>query len=110
MALVALDCSVRAQKRETVLVILHLLDGNVPTLHGVALRAVWTVLPAVNVGVATRTILADIGKDGLAMALNASHLFMHAAQGVAGFAVVEFRIGLDGAPASGGVAVFAGDF
>jgi hypothetical protein len=37
---VALDSGVGTEKREAVLVILYLLHGDVPALHGVALRAV----------------------------------------------------------------------
>lgn len=42
MAIFALHSRVRSEQRETILVILHLLHGNLPSLHGVAIRAVRT--------------------------------------------------------------------
>ena len=109
VALVALHGRVSAKKREAILMILDLLDGNVPALNGVTLRAVGTHLPAVNIGVAIRTILAYVGEDRLGVARDAFHLFMHAAKGIGGFVVVEFRNGTDRAPGSRSVAVFTGD-
>ena len=79
MTVVALHCRVRAQQREAILVILHLLDGNIPALNGVALRAVRAHFSLVDVGMAILAILADIGKDGLDVALHALHLLVHAA-------------------------------
>jgi hypothetical protein len=40
VALIALHGGVRGKQWKTVLMILHLLDGNVPSLHRVALRAI----------------------------------------------------------------------
>ena len=49
VALIALHGGVRAKQRKTALMILHLLDGNVPSLNRVALRAIGSHLTAVNV-------------------------------------------------------------
>ena len=106
---VALHCGVCAQKREAVLVILHLLNGNIPTLYGVTLCAVGTHLAAMNVGVAIGAILSDIGEDRLDVARDALHVFVHATQGIVGLVVIEFRNGADGSPTGGGVTVLAGD-
>jgi hypothetical protein len=106
MALVALHGGVSAKQRKAVLVVFDLLDCNIPALHSVALRAVWAHLAAVNVGVTIGAIFADVCENRLDVALNALHFFVHSAQGIAGFAVIEFRCGFDGTPSSRGVAVF----
>jgi hypothetical protein len=62
-----------------------------------------------NVGVAIGAVLSYVGEDGLDVALHALHFFVHAAQRVLGFAVVEFGNGANRAPTRGRVAVFAGD-
>jgi hypothetical protein len=65
---VALHSGMRAEKREAILVIPHLLHRDVPTLDGVALRAIRTHLPAVNVRVTVRAVLPDIRENRLRMA------------------------------------------
>lgn len=109
VALIALNSGVGAEKGEAVLVILHLLNGDVPAFNGVTLGAIWTHLAAMNIGVAIRAILADVGEYRLAMALRAFYVFVHAAEGIAGFVVIELRNSANGAPGCGGVAVFARD-
>jgi hypothetical protein len=79
MAIFALYGRVRSQQWEAILVIFHLLDGDIPALNGVALCAVRAHFSLVNVGVTVLAILANVGKDGLAVALHALHLFVHAA-------------------------------
>jgi len=101
-----LNGGVCSQQRKAILVILYLLNGDVPALHGVALRAIRSHLPLVNVGVAILAVLPDVGENRLDVALRALHLFVHAAKGILGLAVVEFRDSADGLPAGGGVAVF----
>jgi hypothetical protein len=105
----ALQRGVRAQKREAILVILHLLNSDIPALHGVTLRAVRAHLAAVNISVAIGAIPADIGEDRFDVALRAFHFFVHSAQGIAGLAVVELGNGADRSPAGRCVAVFTGN-
>jgi hypothetical protein len=107
VALVALYGGVSAKQRKAILVVFDLLDCDIPALHGVALRAVWTHLAAVNVGVAIGAILADVSEHGLDVALHAGDFLVHAAQGIPGFAVIEFRRSFNRPPASRSVAVFA---
>jgi hypothetical protein len=79
VAIFALHGGVSPQERKPILVIFHLLDGDIPALNGVALRAVRAHFSLVNVGVAILAILADVGEYRLDMALHALHLFVHAA-------------------------------
>jgi hypothetical protein len=107
VAILALHRGMRAQERKAILVIFYLLDGIVPALNGVALRAVGAHLPLVNVNVTILAVLPYVGEHGLDVALRALHFFVHAAQGVLGLVVVKLWNGSDGAPACCGVAVFA---
>jgi hypothetical protein len=106
VAIFALHRGVSTEQRETILVIFHLLDSNIPSLNGVALSAIRAHFPLVNIGVTILTILACVDEHGLDMALRALHFFVHAAKGILGLVVVEFRDCADGAPTRGGVAVF----
>lgn len=109
MASVALYGRVRSQEREAVLVILDLLDGNLPAQHGMALRAIRAEFSPMNVRVAIRAILAHIRENGFHVTFEAFYFFVHAAQRIFGPVVVEFRNGADGPPRGGGVAILAGD-
>ncbi len=105
----ALDGGMSADQGETVLV---LLDGgkiDLPTFDGVALLAIGAQFSSVDVGVAIGAILSYIGKDPLQVALRASDLLVHAAQGVARFVVVKLGDSADGAPAGVGVAILTRD-
>lgn len=105
----ALDGGMSADQGETVLV---LLDGgkiDLPTFDGVALLAIGAKFSSVDVGVAIGAILPHVGKDPLQVALRASDLLVHAAQGVARFVVVKLGDSADGAPAGVGVAILTRD-
>jgi len=102
----ALHRRVRAQQREAILVILHLLDGDIPALNSVALRAVRAHFSLVDVGVAILAILADVGEHRLDMALHALDFFVQSAKRIPGLVVIELRHGTDGAPARSVVTVF----
>jgi hypothetical protein len=107
VAIFALHSGVRPQQREAVLVILYLLDGNIPALNRVTLGAVRAHFSLVDVGVAILAILANIGEDRFDVALRALHLFVHAAQRILCLVVIELRDSADGAPTRGAVAVLA---
>src|SRR5690242_16504695 len=77
VTVVALQGSVGADQRESVLVVLNVLNGDVPTLDGVALLATGAHLPAVNVSVTIRTLISDIRKNWLGVALGTGHALVH---------------------------------
>jgi len=109
VAVLALHRGVSAEKREAILVIFDLLNGIIPTENRVALRAVRAHFPLVNIGVAILTVLAHVREYRFYVALRALNFLMHAAERISCFIVIKFRNGADGAPASSGVAVFAGN-
>ena len=97
------------EEREAVLVILDLLNGNLPAEHRVTLGTIRSHLPPMDIGVAIGATLAYIRKNGFHVTLRAWHFFMHAAQGIVCFIVIELGDGSNGAPARGDVTVFARD-
>ena len=109
VAVLALHRGVSAEKREAILVIFNLLNGIIPAENRVALRAVRAHFPLVNVGVAILTIFAYVREYRFYVALRALNFLMHAAERISCFIVIKFRDGADGAPASSGVAVLAGN-
>ena len=89
----------RADEREAILMVTNRGYGNLPAFDGVAGFTIRAELAAVNVGMAIRTFLPHIRKNEFHMALGALHIFVHAAQRVAGPVVVKFRDTADGLPA-----------
>jgi len=79
VARVAVHGRVRSGKREAIVMLLDLIHRYLPASHRVALLAVRSQLPAVNVGMAILAALPDIRKHRLHMALHAGHRLVHAA-------------------------------
>jgi hypothetical protein len=79
VATVAVQGRMRSKERESVVVLLHLLNRDLPSPHGVALLAVCSHLPLMNVGVAILAGFSDAGKDRLHVALCAGYGSMHSA-------------------------------
>jgi len=109
VACVAVHCSVRAEQREPVGVALNLFDRNLPSVDGVTLFAIGPKLALVNVGMTVGAFLADVGEDRLNVALSASDVLMHAAERVAGLAVIKLGNVADGFPSTLCVAILTGD-
>ncbi len=106
---IAIDGRVGSGQREAVIVLLHLLDGNLPSADGVALLAIGSKLTSMDVGVAVLATLADAGEHWLYMALNAGDGGVHAAQGILRLIVIELRNSADRLPCACGMAVLAGN-
>ena len=105
MAGITLQRGVRSNQRETVLVILDGLDGDVPTLYRVALLAISAHLPFVNIGVTISASRAHIREDRLGVTLATPHILVHAAQRILGFVVIEFGHSTDRLPPNRSMAV-----
>ena len=105
---IAIDGRVRSGQREAVIVLLDLLDRNLPTADGMALFAIRSQLPPVYIRVTVLASLPNVGKHWLDVALHTGHRLVHAAQWVSRLIVVEFRNGADGPPSIRRMAVLAG--
>lgn len=103
----AIDGGVRADQRKAIVVLADGLDLHVPAQHRVALLAISPELAAMKVGVAIRTLRADVAEYGFGVAINAFHLRVHSSQRVARLVVIEFRHCADGLPARQRVAILA---
>ena len=95
----------RSGQREAVVVLLHLLDGDIPSPDRVALLAVCAELALMNVGVAILAALANVSEDGLDVALRAGYGLMHSPQGITRLIVVKFGDSADRLPSAGCVAI-----
>src|ERR1700740_1198113 len=76
---VAVDSGMCAGEREPIVVILNLLHRDCPATNGVALLAVRSQLPPVDIGVTILATLAHITEDRLNVTLHAGHGLVHAA-------------------------------
>lgn len=108
VARIALQDGVRPNQREPVEVLARLLYRHLPALHRVALFAIRSKLPLVNIGVAIRALRSGIGKNRARMALHARDLLVHAQQRELRLVVIEFGLAANRLPAREGVAVVAG--
>ena len=106
---VAGDGGVRSNQREAPVVLLDLCRLNLPATHRVALLAVRTQLPAVNIGVALRAQMTHVGEDRLGVARGAGHALVQAAQWKACRIVIKFWDGADWLPAIERMTVLTGD-
>jgi len=102
-----IDGRMRASQRKAIVVLLHLLDRNHPSAHGMALFAVCAQLPLVNVRVAVLATQSHVLEHRLQVALGAGHGLVHTAQWILGLVVIEFWKGSNRPPCVVGVAVLA---
>jgi len=76
---ITIDGCVSPSERESVVVLLNLLDRNLPAANGVTLLTIRSQLPLVNIGVTILAALTHVGKDWFHVALNARNGLMHPA-------------------------------
>src|SRR5579864_810745 len=104
---IAVHRGVRSSQREAVVMLLNLLNGDLPSTDGVALLAVRAQLALVNVGVAVLATLSNVGENRPNVTFSAAHGLVHTAQRISGLVVIEFRNAADWLPRGRGVAVLA---
>ena len=104
MARIASHGGVSTDQRKSVLVLLDVLDGNLPALDRVTIRAVGSELPAMDVGMAIGAGMAYVSEHHLGVTLRAgADRGMHAAERIPGFVMVEIRHRPDRLPTRVGV-------
>lgn len=94
---------------EAVVVLLHPLQNDIPTLDRMALLAVRAHLATMEIGVAVRAMRSRVRKHGLRVALRTAHAHMQTAQRITRLVVIEFGERSNRLPAYRGVTVLAGD-
>ena len=98
----------RANQRKAILMILDVIDRDLPTLDAVAVFAVGPELAHVNVCVTVAAMRADIGEHQRRMAFRTAHVLVHTAQRIASLVVIELGQRADRLPTRVGMAVLAG--
>ena len=106
---IAVDRSVGTRQREPVVVLLNILNRDLPSPHRVALFAVGAQLAPVNIGMAVLTALTNTGENHLHVACGAGDGSVHATQRISRLVMVELGNGANRPPAIRGVAVLARD-
>lgn len=109
VASIAVNYRVRSDQRKAILMLIDRLHRNLPSVDGMASFASCAHLSPVNVGVAFRTVHADVGEHGVHMAFLAPDSFMHATQRVLGLVVIELRDVSNRFPTRKRMAVLTGD-
>jgi hypothetical protein len=109
MTAVALQQRVRSHQRKSIEVLLDVLHRNSPASHVVAVFAVRSELPAVNIGVAIRAFRAGVAEYQVSVALAARDSFVHAAQRKLGVIVIKFGNVANRLPRGKGMAVLTGE-
>lgn len=108
VARVAIDDGMRSGERKTVVMILNLLHRDLPSADAMALFAIGSQLPPVNVSVAILATLSHIGEDWFYVTAGTGDGLVQSAQWVACLVVIKFRNAANGFPGIRGVAVLAG--
>ena len=70
---IAVHRGVRPSQRKAVVMLLNLLNGDIPSTDGVALLTIRSQLPLVNVGVAILATLSNVGEDHPNMTLGTAY-------------------------------------
>jgi len=102
---IAIHGGMRSGEGKAVVMLLNLLYGDLPSADRVALLAIRSQLPLVNVGVAVLAPLSNIREHRLHVALDARHRPVHAQQRIFRLVVVKFRNSADRLPSARRVAV-----
>lgn len=107
---VAIYNCMRTDQWETVLMLVEVVNRNLPAIDTMAEIALGAVFSAMQVGMTILALPADIGEHGIDMAFLAEHLRVHAAQGIRRLVVIELGILADGHPRRRRMAILARRF
>jgi len=105
---IAVHGRVRSGQREPVVMLLDLLNGNLPAPDRVALLAIRSQLPLVNVSVAVLASLPHVGEYRPDVTLHAGHGLVHTTERVTRLIMVEFGNCADRFPSARRVTVLTG--
>jgi hypothetical protein len=106
---ITVHSGVRSDEREAVLVLIDVVNGDLPSRVAMAHIALRPVLAPVDIGVAILALLAYVGEYQVGMTVRAASFAVHAAQREPCLLVIKLRNRPDRLPALGAVAVLTGD-
>ena len=107
VARIAIHHRVRPNQREAILVLIDVVDRNLPPGVAVARVALRSIPPPVDIGVAVLALVVRLGEDQVGMAIRAADFRMHPAQRKTCFGVIKLRNGSNRLPSLGRVAILA---
>ena len=96
------DC-MRANQREAILVLVDVMDGNLPSIAVMAQLTFRTVFASMQIGVAVLALVGSIGEFEIVMAVAACHGGVTSAKRKAGARMVKLDLALDHLPIRSGV-------
>ena len=99
----------RPDEGEAILVLINVVNGDLPSRVAMAHIALRAVLAPVDIGVAILALLAYVGEYQVGMTVRAGDFAMHAAQREPCLLVIKLRNRPDRLPTLGAVAVLTGD-
>jgi hypothetical protein len=88
---IAVDRGVRPDQRESVLMLIDVVDRHLPAGVAVAQIALSGILAAMNVGVAVLALITDPGEHEISVAVLTTNTLVHATQRKARFAMIKFE-------------------
>lgn len=91
VARLAIQTGVRPDQWEAILMLADSLNGDTPSLDGVALLAISSHLAAMDVRVAIGALRADVTEYQAGVTLATRNIRMHAAEGILRLAVIKVR-------------------
>ena len=103
----AIHHGVRPHQWKAVLMILDLAIRDLPSLYRMAVFAIGTELPHMDIGMAVGAMRADVLEHHRSVTFGAAHVLVHAAQWIRGLVMVELRHRPDRLPTRVGVAILA---
>ena len=107
VARIAIHHRVRPNQRETILVLIDVVDRNLPASIAVASVTLRGVPPPVDIGVAVLALVVRLGEDQVGMAIRAADFRMHPAQRKTCLAVIKLGNRSNRCPSLGRVAILA---
>ena len=109
MAGVTVHCGVSADQRKSILMLIDVVNGNLPAVGVVTKLTLRAVLAAMQIGVAILTLLRSIAEDQGLVAIGALHFCMAAAQRKLSLRMVELEFGAERLPSLRRMAILTRD-
>lgn len=106
---VAVNGRMSADQRKSILMLVDVVNGNLPTIGVVAEVALGAILAAMQIGVAVLALDGGVAEIEVLVAVGALHFGVPATQRKLGFRMVEFKFGAQRLPALSVVTLLASD-
>lgn len=106
---VAVNGRMSADQRKSILMLIDVVNGNLPPIGVVAEVTLGAILAAMQIGVAVLALDGGVAEIEILVAVDALHFRVPATQRKLGFRMVEFKFGAQRLPALSAVTLLAPD-